>query len=230
VSGKFDKDISKMVAKYFPLKAIGQKPKYIPFKKKNKESRIIIDKRKTQQSHLRLATYGLKIEDDDRYAYSLLGLILGGSMSSRLFEEIREKRSLAYYINAYAESYLDCGYCLIKAGVNSGRLNEAVKAIRDEVRKSQEDITDEEVARAREMLKGSIAMEKEDSEELAWFYGFQSLLESRIRDYGEIIKKIDATDKNDIKRVARRLFGKEDMYLSLVGQGDEKELLRLIGG
>ena len=72
-----------------------------------------------------------------------------------------------------------------------------------------------------------MAMEKEDSQELAWFFGFQELLESRSKNYEEIIKKIDLVEKSDIKRVALKLFSQE-FYLALVGQGDENKLLKLI--
>jgi len=77
------------------------------------------------------------------------------------------------------------------------------------------------------MQKGQMAMEKEDSQELAWFFGFQELLESKTKTYEEIIKKIDAVEKSDIKRVAMKIFGNE-FYLALVGQGNEEKLLKLI--
>lgn len=197
------------------------------FKSQKNSQKVIVDQRQTKQSHLRLGVIGVKIEDKDRYAVNLLNLILGGSMSSRLFEEIREKRSLAYYINTTADSYRDTGYFIVQAGLNTARLEEAVKVIKNELHKSAKEIKDEELKRAKEMLKGQMAMGKEDSQELAWFFGFQELLESKTKTYEEIIKKIDSVEKSDIKRVAGRLFNQE-FYLALVGEGDEERLLKLI--
>jgi len=150
-------------------------------------------------------------------------------MSSPLFQEIREKRSLAYYINTTFDSYQDTGYFIVQAGLNTKRLEEAIKVIKDEFRKATQQIKDEELNRAKEMLKGEMAMEKEDSQELAWFFGFQELLESKTLNYEEIIKKIDSQQISDIKRVATRIFN-QDLYLALVGQGNEDKLSRLIGG
>jgi predicted Zn-dependent peptidase len=227
VAGKIKDKIEHKVETLFPAEAKEKTNQKAIFKPQKDAKKIMIDKRKTQQSHLRLGVHGIKIEDPDRYAVDLLNLILGGSMSSRLFEEIREKRSLAYYINTTAESYCDTGYFIVQAGLNTARLEEATKIIKSELEKSTKEIKDEELSRAKEILKGQMAMEKEDSQELAWFFGFQELLESKTKTYDEIIKKIDKIEKSDIKRAAKRIFSQE-FYLVLVGQGDEEKLLKLI--
>ena len=227
VAGKVKNRVEEEVSRLFAFESKIKSGKTAPFKSQKNGQRIIVDQRKTKQSHLRLGVHGVKIEDRDRYAVDLLHLILGGSMSSRLFEEIREKRSLAYYISTMADSYQDTGYFIVQAGLNTARLEEATKVIKAELMKSTKEIKDEELNRAKEMLKGQMAMEKEDSQELAWFFGFQELLESKTKTYEEIIKKIDLVEKSDIKRVAERIFS-QDFYLALVGQGDEERLLRLI--
>lgn len=227
VAGKIESGAEQKLSRLFNFDKESELSKTTSFKSQKTSKKIIIDKRKTQQSHLRLGVHGVKIEDEDRYSVDLLHLILGGSMSSRLFAEVREKRSLAYYINTTVDSYQDTGYFIVQAGLNTKRLEEAIKVIKDELKKSTKEIKDEELSRAKEMLKGQMAMGKEDSQELAWFFGFQELLESKTKTYEEIIKKIDSQDKSDIKRVAGRIFG-QDFYLALVGEGDEERLLKLI--
>lgn len=226
IAGKIKGKIEKLAGDYLNFENKQKMSEFVPFKPK-KQKQILIDRRETKQAHLRLAAHGLKLEDPWRYAYHLLGLILGGSMSSRLFEEIREKRSLAYYVSATADSFIDCGSFVVRAGVNCERLEEAVSAIKKELEKSAQNIKNEEINRAKEMAKGQIALEKEDSQELAWFCGFQELLESKTKTYEEIIEKIDAVSKADIKKVAGRIFNQK-FYLALVGQGDEEKLLKLI--
>ncbi|MCX6811197.1 MAG: pitrilysin family protein [Candidatus Berkelbacteria bacterium] len=229
VAGKLPKDVDNLALKYFPFSGrINEPKKPEPFIEKSK-AKILIDQRKTKQSHLRLASFGLNLDDKDQYIYEVLGAILGGSMSSRLFREIREKRSLAYYINADAGSYTDTGGFIVRAGVNTARLEESIKVIMDELYKTTKAINDEEVSRAKEILKGAMALEKEDSYELAWLFGHQELLQKETLNYEQIIKKIDSTDISDIKRVAKKIFGNE-FYLALVGQGKEEKLLKLIGG
>lgn len=228
VAGKVGSGVEEMTSRLFNFDNKVEPDKAAFFKTQEDAKKIIIDKRKTKQSHLRIGVHGVKIEDKDRYAVHLLHSILGGSMSSRLFEEIREKRSLAYYINTTAESYQDTGYFIVQAGLNTVRLEEAIKVIKDELHRSTKEIKDEELSRAKEMLKGQMAMEKEDSQELAWFFGFQELLESKTKNYEEIIKKIDSVEKSDIKRIAGKIFGR-GFYLALVGQGNEEKLLKLIG-
>lgn len=228
VAGKIPQNVGQLVLSYFPFSnrtEEAKKPE--PFIKKSK-AKILIDQRRTKQSHLRLASFGLNLDDKDQYIYEVLGAILGGSMSSRLFREIREKRSLAYYINANAGSYTDCGGFIVRAGVNTSRLEEAIKVIVFELKKTIKIINDEEVSRAKEILKGAMALEKEDSYELAWLFGHQELLQRETLNYEQIIKKIDSVEKSDIKRVAKKIFG-GDFYLALVGQGKEEKLLKLIG-
>lgn len=228
MAGKLPKDVNNLALKYFPFSGrINEAKKPKPFVEKSK-TKILIDQRKTKQSHLRLASFGLNLDDKDQYIYEVLGAILGGSMSSRLFSEIREKRSLAYYINANADSYTDTGGFVVRAGVNTARLEESIKVIVDELKKTTKTISDEEVSRAKEILKGAMALEKEDSYELAWLFGHQELLQKETLNYEQIIKKIDSVEKSDIKRIAQKIFG-GDFYLALVGQGKEEKLLKLIG-
>lgn len=227
VAGKVGGGVEEELGRLFGLGLGTGLIKSKSFRPAKNNQKVIIDQRQTKQFHLRLGVHGVKIEDEDRYAVDLLHLILGGSMSSRLFEEIREKRSLAYYINTTADSYQDTGYFIVQAGLNTERLEEAVKVIKAELHKSAKEIKNEELSRAKEMLKGQMAMEKEDSQELAWFFGFQELLETKTKTYEEIIKKIDSQEKSDIKRVAGRLFNQE-FFLALVGEGNEVRLEKLI--
>jgi len=229
IAGKIKNNTEDEVSRLFSFENLKKSTSPKSFKVKKETKKVSIDKRETKQSHLRVGVHSVALEDKDYYASCLLHLILGGSMSSRLFEEIREKRSLAYYINTDADSYQDTGYFIVQAGLNKERLGEAIKVIKGELQKSIKKIKDEELNRAKEMLKGKMAMEKEDGQEVAWFFGFQELLEPKTKTYKEIIRKIDSQEKSDIKRVAKRIFS-QDLYLALVGQAEEEKLLKLLGG
>lgn len=230
IAGDIKKDdLKTKIEKSFSLSSgkEGEKPET---PKRYKGSRLQILEKPTEQAHLRLAVYGLKREDPRRYAYNLLGIILGGSMSSRLFEEVREKRSLAYYVGASADSYTDCGSFLVKAGADRTRLEEAVKVIKDILLDSITNTSAEEVDRAREVIKGQLAMEQEESDNMASFYGFQGLLDKKVKTYEEVIKRVDFVTKNDIKKVAKDLFLGSNFNLVLVGKGEKNKLLKILGG
>ena len=90
-----------------------------------------------EQAHILLGTYGLSVIDDDRFGLLLLNVLLGGNMSSRLFQEIREKRGLAYSIYSYIASYCDSGYLAIYLGVDRESVNESLALIHQEISKMQ---------------------------------------------------------------------------------------------
>lgn len=185
--------------------------------------RVFLRTKKTEQAHLVLGVPGVGSLDHDHFAMKLLAIILGGNMSSRMFLRIREARGLCYYISTETDNYLDAGALSTRAGVDQSRLEEAIEAIKHEyVVCAKSGVTPEEVTRAKEYLKGKIALSLEDSEECAHFYGKQQLLYPKVRDLPEYFKEVDSVTKEQIDALAKRLLTPEEFRLVVIG-GVENE-------
>ena len=190
--------------------------------------------KKTEQAHLNLGFPALKIADPRRYALSLLTIILGGGMASRLFLEVREKRGLAYYIRADGNRYADCGNFIVSAGIDTKRLNEAVRVIVEELNKAsskQQSANGKELKRAKEHLKGGLILSLEDSRNVAGLYGGSLLLEGKIRPVEEIIREVDKVTVEEVNLLAEELFNPKKSNLAVIGpykgiDGKLKSLLK----
>jgi predicted Zn-dependent peptidase len=153
-----------------------------------------------------------------------LGIILGGMMSSRLIIEIREKRGLAYYINASAEENPDTGFLVAKAGIDNERVDVAISTILREYKKlTEKKVPNSELKKAKENLKGKLALLLESSDARATFFGLQELLEEKILSIKEIFKKIDSVTSAQLMELAKEIFRPEKLNLALVGPFEEKE-------
>lgn len=219
VAGNFQKDKArKTISKYF--KNIPQgKPAIKPIVKERQSTpAMILKSKETEQTHLCIGFRAYNIFHPKRYALSLLAQILGGMMSSRMFVEIREKRGLAYYINSYYEAYPDTGYLVTSAGVDNQKTEEAIEIILREYKKIQEEgVSDEELKKAKQHLKGRMALSLETSDALASFYASQYVLTQKIKKLKEIFQEIDKIEKSDILKVARNLFVPAKLNLALIG-------------
>ena len=185
-----------------------------------------IEYRPTEQGHLAMGLHGFSSSDEDRYALRLLSVTLGEGMSSRLFEEVREKRGLAYAIGSSVSAYADAGGLSIYGGVDPARAPEAVKVIVDELVKLWDGITEEELAKAKRLSKGRTMLRMEESRTVAMTMGAQQLIRRRVETVEETIAAVDAVTMDDIKRVAHRVVRSDKLALSLVGPfKDEKVFL-----
>jgi len=188
------------------------------------------ESRRVEQTHLVLTWYGLSLNHPDRFALSILNALLGEGMSSRLFTEIREKRGLAYNISSYLEFFTDSGSMGVAAGISPNRLEEALKAIIEQLAllKTQE-VPEEELTKAKEFVKGRLLLQLEDSLSLAFWYGRQELLLGRTLTPSEVIQAIDAVTSQDVKRVAEELIKSSRMKLALIGPyRKEKSWIRTV--
>jgi predicted Zn-dependent peptidase len=162
--------------------------------------------RELEQVHLVIGLEGLSYHDPDYYALQVYSTLLGGGMSSRLFQEVREKRGLAYSIHSFASSYTDCGAFGIYAGTGEREVTELVPVVCEELRRVGELASEEEIVRASAQLKASILMSLEStgarSEQLAQ----HMLIFGRPLTTAEVIGKLEAVDRAAVKRVAERLI------------------------
>jgi len=209
----------------------GKKGREFPKLKDYGTEQIMLTTKKTEQSHLVLGVKGANAIEDDHFPQSLLSVILGGNMSSRMFLRIRDARGLCYYISASTDDYLDAGAFSVRAGVDQSRLDEAISAIKHELLlAAKEGVTEAEVARAKEYLKGKITLGLEDSEERAHFYGRQQLLYANtkhgVMDVPALFKEIDNVTKRQIDAFAQKIFAPELFRLVVIGNRSEKEGLQ----
>jgi predicted Zn-dependent peptidase len=194
--------------------------------------RVQLEQRETEQTNFDLLLLGLSYTDPDRYALSLLNTILGDSMSSRLFLEVRERKGLAYDIGSAPIQYHDTGAFSIAAGVAPDQTGEALTAILQEVsRIRDEPVTPAELARAKEYTRGRITLSQENTGAVSGWYGAQELELGEIHELDEELEYYDAVTSADIQRVAGRIFSEEWLRLALIGPHDDVEtferLLRL---
>ncbi len=157
---------------------------------------------------------------DDIYTLGVLSSILGSGMSSRLFQEIREKRGLVYTVSCFNDSYNDTGIFAIYAGTSPEKVDEFLHAARDELVKICDNITDEEMQRVLKQTKSGIAMSNESTNARAQKACTDYLHFGRFIDYKEIMEKIERITKNDIKRIAEEIF-RSNSTLAIYGNTAE---------
>ncbi len=161
--------------------------------------------RDLEQVHFTLALPGLTHRHEDFYAYQVTATVLGGGMSSRLFQEVREERGLCYSVFAFASSFVDDGLFGVYAGTGAEEVGELVPVICEEIGKLGRDATEVEIARARAQLKAGILMSLESSGARAEQLARQMLIHGRPLPVEELVAKVDAVDAEAVRRVARRL-------------------------
>ena len=225
LAGNFDEaSILGKIEKYFKgLETSGFKDKEKVIEKQS-EPGLLVHFKETDQTHLCLGARGYDIFHKDKYIFNILGTILGGFMSSRLFQEVREKKGLAYYIRTSAETNTDSGYLVTQAGVTNLKAEEAIKTILNEYRKIKETkISDEELSRAKEHVKGNMLLNLETSDELASFIAGQEILKKEILTPEKVFAEIDKVTAEDVQRVAFDIFKPEKLNLALIGPFKEKE-------
>jgi predicted Zn-dependent peptidase len=165
-----------------------------------------VEERSLEQVHLILGVDGLSYSDPDFYAASVLSTLFGGGMSSRLFQEIREKRGLVYSIYSFLSCFTDSGTFAIYAGTGADEAPSLVPLIKDEMAKVIDDVNDDEINRARAQLKSSILMSLESTSSRCEQMARQLSLYGRPIPTAETVEKVEAVDNAAIRRVATRLF------------------------
>ena len=176
-----------------------------------------LERRKTDQAHLCIAFHGLSADHTDRYALDLLNTILGEGMSSRLFLEVREKQGLAYDVHSSVDHFLDCGSLTVYAGVDPKRAPRAIETILAELGRVKDGIPEEEMGKARELLKGRLLLRMEDTRAVSGWMGTQELLRGSILSVDEVVSRLEKVTLEDVQRVARQLLTTEHLNLSIVG-------------
>lgn len=186
--------------------------------------RVQMITKKIEQLHFCLGIRTFERENEDRYALGVLKTILGGSTSSRLWNEIREKRGLAYYVRTSNDSFSDTGYLVTQAGCALDKAEEAIKITRENyVKMAEKPVSPAELNLAKEYLKGRLALAWEDSQDVAGYLADNWLFEGKIRTIGEIYQAIDKVTAEQVLKVGQQIFDLKQLNLTVVGPVDKRE-------
>jgi predicted Zn-dependent peptidase len=191
-------------------------------------ARIVLrNKKALEQVQICLGVPSPSITDDNRYVTLILNTVLGGGMSSRLFQTIREERGMVYSIYSDLNPYRDTGTLCIYAGTSVGKALEVVDLILLELRKLKESLlSDEELTRAKDQVKGNILMGLESSNSRMANLARQEMYFQQFFTVDEIIARIDAVQAEQVQTMAQRLFDPDRIAITLLGRLDGVKLTR----
>lgn len=188
--------------------------------------------RETEQAHLCVAMPALSYATERRYVQGTIEAVLSSGMSSRLFQEIREKRGLVYSVYGYFRPYADIGQGVVYAGTDLERVEETIEAIVEELRKLRDEgVPEEELQRTKDLRKGRLLMGLEDSRSVASWVGSQELTYGEIKTPEEVMAKIDEVTAPQVQELAEEIFQASKLSLALIGPYDDPtpfaELLKM---
>ncbi|MGH9281930.1 MAG: M16 family metallopeptidase, partial [Acidimicrobiales bacterium] len=182
---------------------------------------LAVDSRPTEQVHLVMGVRSLDRHDEDRYALSVVNHVLGGGLSSRLFQKVREERGLAYSVYSYRSAYADTGSLAVYAGTAPARVDEVLHIVRAEMDEmTATGITERELDVAKGHLIGELALALEDSAARMSRIGRHQLVHGSVLSVEEVVARIAAVTLDDAARVAAQVLGNERV-LAVVGPVDE---------
>jgi len=193
-------------------------------KVKSENNRIKAVYKKTDQTHLVLGGKTFSYFDKRRYPLALISTIMGGSMSSWAFTEIREKRGLAYYVRSSTELHKDTGSYSISAGLNNDKLELAIEEIMKLYKRIRTKlVSPQELKRAKNHLIGGTLLERETSSDIAFLLGSEMVSRETITPLSKEIKIIKKISRQELKKVAEEFFAPEKLRLAMIGPWRERD-------
>ena len=225
ISGSFDEgDIIKKIEKAFSKISTSSKHKKIQVEEKQGKPEIFLKFKETDQAHLVLGFRSFDANSKYDATLSVLSTLLGGGMSSRLFQKLREEMGVGYYIRANHDTYTDHGLFTISTGIDTGRIDEVIKTLLEECKKVlNEEITEEELNKVKDYISGSFILGLETSDSRAEYSAINQILKGKIELPQEEIDKIRKVTVEDIKEVAKLIFVDEKLNLAIIGPYKDSE-------
>ncbi|MEI6379138.1 MAG: pitrilysin family protein [Candidatus Falkowbacteria bacterium] len=231
LAGMIPENIQELAERYFapmPQAAWKAKPTTV---ESQSEAAVKLFYKDTDQAHMILGVRSWGYANQNEYALKLLSLILGGSMSSRLFTELRERRGLAYYVSTSGENYTDSGYLSTRAGVPVDKAIESAEVIMTEYRRMKNElVSDEELSRVKNLLKGKIPLSLESSDEMAEWFARQDIMLRQTPNPSrgvitpqELLAEIDKVTAADIQKIAQQIFIPANLNLAIIGPYKEPQ-------
>lgn len=191
--------------------------------------RVLLLPKDTEQGNFCLGFPALSYNDPDRRALQVLDTILGGGMSSRLFQELREERGLAYNVGSYHSEVADAGMWVVYGSVELDAMHDSISASLAEIRKLySEGVTEEELQQVKEQVKGGILLSLEDTWSVASRNGSHVLRYGEVVPVERVVAEVEAVTQDDVLRVAQRVLRPEAVHLSVIGPYEQDELEALI--
>lgn len=201
---------------------------FIPAQNHQAKPQVAFVRKDIEQMHVALGSIGFHTNHPDLYVLGLLNVILGGNMSSRLFNEVREKRGLAYAISSGVKSLDDTGLVMIRAGVDNTKIVSAVEVILKELAKiCKSGVSEDELKRAKDYFTGQFLLGLEDTLDHMLWIGETVISGDRVKSPEDVVREVQRVKAADIKRVACAIFDPKRLNLAVVGpltDGQEKEL------
>ncbi len=186
--------------------------------------RLHLLNKSTEQANFCLGLPGISYSDSDRRPLQVLNSVLGSGMASRLFQEIREERGLAYSVYSYAAEFNDAGKWVVYGGVEIGKVHDAIAACVMELRKLRDEgITEDELQRVKEQVKGGVLIGLEDTWSVASRNGSHILRYDAVIPVEQVVAEIEAVTQDDVLRVAQRLIKPEALHLAVIGPYEEEQ-------
>ena len=219
VAGNIDpKRVKKEIEKHFAGIRTGKRPVFKKNTKKQSVPEVFVQSKKTDQTQFILGVRTYDMFHPDRYVLSVLSTLLGGGMSSRLFMAVRERRGLAYSVHTMTEAFHDAGYLATQTGVEHENLEKTIAVILDEYRKvATEKVEASELKKAKEYIKGKLAMGLEGSDDVVEYLVSQETIRGEITLPKEVAKRIDQVTADDVLRVAGDIFVNKKLNLAVIG-------------
>ncbi len=223
---KVNQELARLFKKY-PQSKFKDK---LPVIEKQTTPQIRVKQKKTDQLHLSLGVRTGKVDNPLSPAWRVISMILGGSMSSRLFVNLRERRGLAYYVRTQAEFLTDSGYLTTAAGIRSDELELAVKIILQEYsRLTKELVPAKELKRIKDMYRGRLFMGLESSDNLAAFYAKQVVVRGKTESPEKVWQEIKKVTPAMIRKAAQEIFQNNRLNLAIIGSvADTAKIQKLL--
>jgi predicted Zn-dependent peptidase len=225
-----EREVMNEVNKIFGKVSAGTKKGKLKVKEIQKKPDALINFKQTDQTHFVLGVRSYGLFDKKNSIISVLGCILGGGMSSRLFQKLREEMGVGYYVRAYNDAYTDHGFFQISAGVDNKRIQEVIKAVLFECNKLKNElVSEDELNKVKEYLIGNMKLSLESSDDIANFYGGQELLKHELKNAEEKAREVRSVTAKQIQTLANEIFKNEKLNLALIGPfKDKTEFLKIL--
>ncbi len=227
-AGQVDHDhVVELTERTFGQMPTGQPRQFDPCSITQSSPKLKVLQRHTEEAHICLGLPGISYRDDRRQVQDSIDAVLSSGMSSRLFEEIRERRGLAYAVFSYFRGYQDVGQGVVYAGTDPDKVDETITAVIRELWKLREDpVPEDELRRTKELRKGRISMGLEDSRAVAGWLGSQELLFEEILTPDEVMAEIDAVTSDQVQELAGELLKPERLSLAVIGPFPDPDRFR----
>ena len=224
IAGNVDsEDSKKVVEDYFKKIRQTQPRKKQPVQDKQSSPQIKLKYKDTDQVSLALGVRAYPVDHEDEFTAKMISTVLGGSMSSRLFTQLRERGGLAYYVRTFYEAYSDSGYIATQAGVPKNKLDRSIDIILKEYQRIKDEGLDEkELQRTKDLIRGRMVLQLEGSDNVANWYARQATFRKDIFTLKKFLDKIDKVTAEDVKRVGEDIFQNKGLNLALIGPFKEK--------